>query len=50
MFHATRTEMIPPLLRRKLRIRLVADEVPERARLPLELARLVGVVGDFAAG
>lgn len=42
--------MIPAFLRRELRAGFVADEVAERARLSLELAALVGVVGDFAAG
>lgn len=34
-------EMIPALLNRELGIRRIADPVAERARLPLELARLV---------
>lgn len=44
-----RTEMIPPLLGRELGARLAANEVAERARLALELARLVGPVGDASA-
>lgn len=38
--------MIPPLLSRELRPGLIRDEVPERAGLALELAGLVGPVGD----
>lgn len=34
-------EVIPPLLSRELGAGRVADPVAERARLPLELARLV---------
>lgn len=46
-------DMIPSLLGRKLGPLLLGDEVPERAHLPLELARLVArlhPLGDLVHG